>query len=88
MAESAFALFGLLGKNVPHECVLTLDFTGTGKLKTLLGAGFGLRFWHRYSDLNYLLFLRVDQHKHFLSLELWHRFRNSVFRKFLNELKQ
>jgi hypothetical protein len=26
--------------------VLSLDFTGTGQLKTLLGTGFCLHFWH------------------------------------------
>jgi len=46
MCQSTLAIFRFLGQDVTLERVLSLDFTRTGQLETLLGRGLGFHFWH------------------------------------------
>jgi len=46
MSEVAFLLFSLLRENVTFVSVLTLDFTSSGKRKTLFGTGVSFYLWH------------------------------------------
>jgi hypothetical protein len=46
MGQVAFLLLCFLGQNMTFERMLSLDFTGTRQLKSFLGSGFRLHFWH------------------------------------------
>ena len=46
MGQVAFLLFSLLRQNVTLVSVLTLDFTGSGKRKTLFCTGVRFYLWH------------------------------------------
>ena len=46
MRQISLLLLGLLGENVAFVSVLSLDFSRSGKCKTLFGTGVGLDFRH------------------------------------------
>jgi hypothetical protein len=46
VGQAKLALLCLLRKNVTFKGVLSFDFTGAGKLETLLGTGFCFLFGH------------------------------------------
>ena len=46
MVEIPLALFGLLGEDVAVVSMLPLDFSRSGKRKTLFGTGVGLELCH------------------------------------------
>ena len=46
VGQVAFLFFSLLRQNVTFVSVLTLDFTRSGKRKTLFSTGISLYLWH------------------------------------------
>ena len=94
MRELELTLFRLLGQDVALEGVLSLDFSRTGQLETLLGTGFRLHFRHLFLvkiNVRFLVLLfgfRRDEHGHPLSFQFGHLLYFSVVLQVLCQAEQ
>lgn len=74
--------------------VLSLDLSGTGKLKSLFGTGFGLHFGHLFLVKLKIAFslllsgLGGDEHRHPFPFQPWHLLYLSVIFKVCRQSEQ